>query len=204
MDTQQPKRRSLWYWIGLVLIILGIISPLFAALVPLLGLPTAMAATVVGLLILGIPEILLALGGILAGRELVAEVHAKTRSLWRYLGLGRPVGPTRYYVGVSLILLGLAWSLVLDYLLLVGVVPLDQTSRLYLLVAGDSVVIVGFFTAGRPFWEKLKRLLIWTPEESLSAPPADPGQPDPLPALPPETVDPGNESHPSGEAAGQA
>lgn len=166
MDTPASKPRSLLYWIGLVLIVLGLICPVFAVLVPLLNLSAGMAATVVGLLMVGVPEVFLVLGGALAGKELVDTLHGKMKHLLHSLGLSRPVGPVRYYTGVGLVLLGLLWSLVLDYLFLIQAVPMENNTRLYLLVTGDSLVIIGFFTAGRPFWVKLKRLFIWTPEEA--------------------------------------
>ncbi len=171
METPVKKRRSLAYWLGVGLILFAPICPTLALLVPWLGLSTAKATLVIGLLLGPLPEVCTFLGVLLAGREILDLVHGRMKRLLRALGLIGPVGPVRHYCGVSLILLGLLWGLVLDYLFLIAGIPQEKQSRLYLLVSGNGLVLVGILLAGQPFWGKLKRLFLWTPEE----PPPPPG-----------------------------
>jgi hypothetical protein len=201
MATQTQKPKSLRYWIGLVLILFGMNCFLLAPVVPLLGLSSWLTATLIGLLIVGIPEVFLIAGGLLAGRELVEQVRAHSKRLFRYLGLSGPVGPTRHYIGVGLIGLGICWALALDYLFLVELAPLENSTKLYLLLAGDSLILVGLLVAGRPFWVKLKRLFVWTPEEAAAPTPTEQPAIVPPPALEtmPDTELPREMEHEDGE-----
>lgn len=77
---QQTSMRSR---IGVYLVGIGFISPVFALIVPLFGLPTNINAWLITFFLVGAPEIFLILGAALAGKEGVALVKNKFKALFR-------------------------------------------------------------------------------------------------------------------------
>lgn len=163
MSEAVTTNKSLSYRIGMVCIGLSIISPLLALFVPLLGLSAGVSATLVGVLLLGGPEVFLVLGAILAGKEAVQAIKSKVMSLFKREGPPRPVSRARYNFGLILLVASLVATWILAYAGLVIDVELTQSTELIINAAIDAVVIVSFFILGEQFWEKLKRLFTWEP-----------------------------------------
>ena len=146
------KNRSLKYKIGMTLIILSIISPVFSILVPFLSLPAAVTTTLVALFMVGAPEVFLIAGGALAGKEALATIKSK---------LFRPAGKIRYQVGMVFFACGVLTNWVTIYLELLDVIHLDQETLLVMTGSFDLVTIAGILLMGVEFFQKLKRLFIW-------------------------------------------
>ena len=98
-------KSSLRSKIGIAIIIIGFIFPVFGLIVPMLGFSAATSTALVAFFMVGGPEIFLIAGAALAGKEGITLV---TNRIKRMLGLpeGRyPASKTQYNIGVALILI---------------------------------------------------------------------------------------------------
>lgn len=146
------KNKSLKYKIGMTLIILGIISPVFAILVPFLGFSAATTTTIVAFFMVGVPEVLLIAGGALAGKEALESIKSK---------LFQPAGKMRYQIGMVLFVAGVLVNWIAAYLELMDVMKLDQNTLLVATGVIDLVTIAGILLMGVEFFSKLKRMFVW-------------------------------------------
>lgn len=148
----QQTRKSLKYKIGMTFIIMGIISPVFGLIVPFLGLPASTTTTIVALFMVGGPEVFLVLGGALAGKEALTTIKSR---------LFAPAGKTRYYIGLSLLVVGLFANWVLVYLDLSGLLQWDINTMLICTAGIDLLTVSGALLAGAELFAKIWRLFRW-------------------------------------------
>ncbi len=150
--------------IGLFLIVLGFICPLFGLLVPLFGFSTTVTTTLVAFFVVGGPEIFLVLGAALAGKEGIIIVKNRIKRL-----LGLPEG--KYYAtnsqyNLALILM-VIWliSLTLPYYVPAIEQMLEESKwEWYYFVIGDVVFVLAFvFIGGDQLITKFANLFTWEP-----------------------------------------
>ncbi len=152
--------------IGIALVVLGMILPVFALIVPFLGLSEGLSAGLVGFLMIGGPEIFIVAGGALAGKEGVLLVKEKAKSL---LGLpkGNYTAPrSQYNLALFLLAVWLISLLVPFYIPAVYEWTQSLTIKWYYYAIGDLVfVLVFLFLGGNQLITKIGRLLTWEPWE---------------------------------------
>ena len=146
------------FYAGMTALILSLIMPLFAFLVPLLGLPVAESAVIVGVLIAGGPEVVGLVGIALLGRNAFQYFTYKLKTALRRVVLPKRVSKRRYYFGLSVSLASLLPLYVYGYF--PNWLPSGDT-RIYILATADMSFILSMFIMGGEFWEKFRRLFIW-------------------------------------------
>jgi NADH:ubiquinone oxidoreductase subunit H len=146
------------FYVGIAALILSLILPLFALLVPLLGLSVAESAVVVGFLIAGGPEIIGLVGIALLGRNAFQYFAYRIKHVVRQVVLPKRVSKTRYYVGLTINLASLLPLYIYGYF--PTWLPSGDT-RIHILAAADVSFILSMFILGGEFWEKFRRLFIW-------------------------------------------
>ncbi len=98
VTTAAPVLKRDWrFYAGMTALILSLIMPLFAFLVPLLGLPVAESAVIVGVLIAGGPEVVGLVGIALLGRNAFQYFGYKIKSALRRIVLTKRVSKRRYF-----------------------------------------------------------------------------------------------------------
>jgi hypothetical protein len=154
-----PELKKDWrFYAGLTALVLSIILPVFAVVVPFLGLPVAWAAALAGALVLGGPEVLALVAVALLGKPTFKYLTYQFKKAFRRAVLERPVSKTRYYTGLTISLLSFV------PLYLYGYQPHwlpGGPARIWILAAADLIFIGSFFIMGGEFWEKLRRIFIW-------------------------------------------
>ena len=146
------------FYAGMTALILSLIMPLFAFLVPLLGLPVAESAVIVGLLIAGGPEVVGLVGIALLGRNAFLYFTYMIKTALRRVVLPKRVSQRRYYFGLAVSLVSLLPLFVYGYF--PNCLPSGDT-RIYILATADVSFILGMFIMGGEFWEKFRQLFIW-------------------------------------------
>jgi hypothetical protein len=139
-------------------LILSVFLPLGAIVVPLLGLPPAVSAVLVGGMLAGGPELLTLLAAALLGKQTLTYLIARAKRLLRQAVLVRPVSRRRYYLGLTL------GVVTVIPLYLYGYGPQFMPAgdaRIYILAGSDLAFVVGVFLMGGEFWDKLGRLFVW-------------------------------------------
>lgn len=160
IEITKPKK-SLKYKIGMFLLILMIISPGIALLIPYLGLGEALTLTIQGLFLVGGPEVFMVAGIALAGKEGLETVKNAVKKIF-----GLPVGDypatkSQYNLGLAMIVIGLLVQIMVAYLQQLMNMGQLASYELYLNLGGDVLIILGVFTGGQQFISKLKKLITW-------------------------------------------
>lgn len=160
-DKAKPSLKSR---IGLTLIIIGFISPLFAILMPLLNLSPNLTAGLVTLFLVGVPELFLILGVALAGKEGLALVKNKIK---KFFGLPEGVfaaSKTQYRLAKLLVFLWLVGITVPYYFPTLMGNPIFENNLLYISIGGELMLIVAiFFLGGNQMVTKIQNLFTWEP-----------------------------------------
>jgi hypothetical protein len=152
-----PALKRDWrFYSGLAAFSLSFVMPLGAVAVPWLGLPTAPAAVLAGLLVAGGPEVACILAVALLGKDNFQYItYLIKRALRRAVG-EQPASRARYYAGLAMFIASWLPAYVFAYL-----PDFMPDSRIYILAAMDLAFVVSFIVMGGEFWEKMRRIFIY-------------------------------------------
>ncbi|HAW50726.1 MAG TPA: hypothetical protein DCX54_00115 [Flavobacteriales bacterium] len=149
--------------LGLILLIIGFLSPLLSFYIKDMDLPQGLKALVIGGLVFGIPEVFMVIGIAIMGRDAWEFLMSKLHDVLSFISPQR-VSRTRYYIGVTLFSL----------CLVEGVIEIH--SRYILDLLGERLVffhwvmnllfLLSFFIAGGDFWDKIRQLFIYGTERN--------------------------------------
>jgi len=142
------KNTSLKSKIGIGLVIVGFICPLFGIIVPFLGFSNTVTTALVTFFVVGGPELFLLMGGVLAGKEGVLLV---TNRLKKMLGLPEgkyPAGRTQYNIGIVLLLLWFVLAVFPNYILELLPIPFVDENLLWISLGADVLLVLSIFGFG--------------------------------------------------------
>lgn len=160
------KSSSLRSKIGIFIIALGFISPLFGLIIPFLGLNKTTTAALVTAFMVGGPEILIVLGGVLAGKDGVLLVKNRVKRLFGLPEGKYPATRSQYTFGVTLLLLWFAVTVFSGYIPGFYELPFVRENILWLCIGADVVFLIAIFGfGGHQMITKFSRLLKWEPWE---------------------------------------
>lgn len=142
-------------------IILSLICPVFGLIVPFFGLSEAITATLVGVFLIGGPEVFLILGIALAGKQAFTTIKQKALSLLGITPSTQPVGRLRYNVGLILLIGSILINWALQYWGFFIEIPEHTYQLVMTTFIFDIVMIASIFVLGPQFWDKLKKLFVW-------------------------------------------
>jgi len=143
---------------GIILFVLGLLSPLFIPLVTATTLPTAWKTALSGLLMLGIPELLWVSAATIMGKEGFNYIKGKFWGFFKKMAPSDEVSPARYRVGLVMFLLPILFGWLAPY----GGQRIPGYED-YLFAAnliGDLLLVSSLFVLGGNFWDKLRGLFI--------------------------------------------
>ena len=100
---------------GVALFVLGLICPVFVALVAATGLPPQWKAVLSGALALGIPELLWLAAVVVMGKAGFDLIKRRTFGFLRRHAAPTTVGRTRYYIGLVMFLVPVAYGWAYPY-----------------------------------------------------------------------------------------
>ena len=143
---------------GIILFVLGFLSPLFIPLVTATALPAGWKTALSGLLMLGIPELLWVAAAAIMGKAGFNYIKGKFWGFFKKMAPPDVVGPTRYRVGLVMFLLPILFGWVGAYAM--HRIPGYADYRLAANIIGDVLLLSSFFVLGGDFWDKLRGLFI--------------------------------------------
>jgi hypothetical protein len=143
---------------GFALFALGLICPVFVPLVTATDLPTTWKATLSGLLMLGLPELLWIAAAAVLGKEGFAALKARLVRLFKRHVVPREVGRTRHRIGVCVLLVPILFGWLAPYLF--EALPVYREHRIAVALSGDLLLLAGLVLLGGGFWEKLHTLFL--------------------------------------------
>jgi hypothetical protein len=144
--------------IGIIIFVVGFLSPLLIPVIAAMGLPTAWKAAISGLLAVGIPEVFSLVAIAVVGKSGFKYLKGRIFALLRKYGPPDVVSRTRYRIGLVMFLLPLLFGWLAPYLS--SLIPFIKTHCIALGIIGDALFVVSLFVLGGDFWDKLRALFI--------------------------------------------
>jgi hypothetical protein len=157
---------ALALWVG------GFFLPLLIPFVTELPVPVATRTALSGLLLLGLPQLLTVIAIALVGKSGFHYLMERVCFAAKKLEPPVHVSRTRYRIGLVMMFLPLAVSLLAPYLTLL--VAKEHLPHWAYGAAGDMLFLASFFVLGGEFWDKVKALFIY---EARAVVPAMSGSP---------------------------
>lgn len=163
-----PDRTARWRMsLALALWVGGFFLPLAIPLVIELPLPVATKTALSGLLVFGLPQLLTVIAIAIVGKSGFHYIKERVFGAARRLGPPAHVSRLRYRIGLVMLFLPLAVSLLEPYFTLV-VVPGHLPHWVYGAI-DDTLFLTSFFVLGGEFWDKVKALFIYEARAVLPA-----------------------------------
>jgi len=156
-----PERKPSEWRMGLALALWigGFFLPLLIPFVAALPAPLATRTAISGLLVLGLPQLLTVVAIALVGKSGFHYLKEQVFGAAKRLGPPVHVSRLRYRIGLVMLFLPLALSLLEPYItLLVGH---ERLLRWSFGVLSGSFFLMSFFVLGGEFWDKVKALFIY-------------------------------------------
>lgn len=145
--------------IAMVLIAVSLGSPALIPLVTGSELSTEVKALISGLLVVGIPQLLMVAAVALVGKSGFAYIKQQAIGKLMKLAPPREVSNVRYYIGLTMFLLPILVAFLGPYT--AQWAPPDIIGgRLAVELLGDTIFIASLFVLGGDFWDKLRALFI--------------------------------------------
>jgi hypothetical protein len=158
-QTTKPPAPGWRFKLGVYLLVVGAICPLFTPLVAMTGLSTEWKAALSGLLLVGIPEIFSLMAIAVMGKDGFNYIKGKVFAFFKRHALPKEVSLTRYRIGLVLFLLPLLFGWLAPYG--TELIPGYESHRLAVNLGGDFLLILSLFMLGGEFWDKVKALFVY-------------------------------------------
>jgi hypothetical protein len=158
-QTTQESRAAGWRLrLGLIILIIGFISPLFIPLVSASGLSTKWKALISGALALGIPEIFSIVAIAIMGKSGFNTIKEGFFRFIKKYGPPDVVSRARYRIGLVLFVLPVLFGWLGAYA--PHLIPGYEANRFAVNLVGDLMLVSSLFVLGGDFWDKVRALFI--------------------------------------------
>jgi hypothetical protein len=145
--------------LGLIVLIIGFLSPLLIPLVTASELPTKWKAVISGCLAVGIPELFSIAAIAIMGKSGFNYIKERFFSFLKKYGPADKVGRTRYRIGLVMFLLPIFFGWLAPYF--PHTVPGYETHRFLVNLIGDMMFVSSLFVLGGDFWDKVRSLFVY-------------------------------------------
>ena len=144
---------------GVIVFVVGLLSPLLIPVVASMDLPLAWKATMSGLLAVGIPEILALAAVAILGKSGFNYLKARIFGFLKKHGPPDAVGRTRYRLGLVMFAVPLIFGWLAPYA--PHLIPGYDAHRFWVNLIGDVIFVSSLFVLGGDFWDKVRGLFIY-------------------------------------------
>ena len=142
--------------LALALIVTSLCSAVFIPVVVASGLSVELKTTLSGLLVFGIPQILMLGAVALVGKSGFNYLKGRIFGAAKGIAPAQTVGRTRYRIGLVMFFVPVLIAMLGPYLS--DFVSLVQAERTLFAVISDISFLASFFVLGGDFWDKLRAL----------------------------------------------
>ncbi|NQU12924.1 MAG: transporter suffix domain-containing protein [Desulfobacteraceae bacterium] len=164
--TAKEETRVGWrFRFGMVLFVLGLISPVFIPLVAATGLPVGWKTAISGALMFGMPEFLWVLAAAMMGKTGFNYMKRRFFGFFKKIAPQDTVSRPRYNVGLIMFLLPIIFAWLIAYV--PHHIPGYETHRVMMNVIGDLMLLCSLFVLGGDFWDKVRGLFIYTAKSCI-------------------------------------
>ncbi|NQT69073.1 MAG: transporter suffix domain-containing protein [Desulfobacteraceae bacterium] len=145
--------------LGLVVLVIGFLSPLLIPLVSASALPTKWKTVISGLLAVGIPELFSILAIAIMGKAGFNYIKKRFFAFLKKHGPADKVSRTRYRIGLVMFGLPIFFGWLAPYVPIV--IPGYDLQGLMVNLIGDLMFISSLFVLGGDFWDKVRALFVY-------------------------------------------
>jgi len=167
-NTAQPSAGWRLH-LGLIILIVGFLSPLSIPLVTASELAAKWKAIISGALAVGIPEVFSVVAIAVMGKAGFNYIKARIFGFLKKHGPPDRVSRTRYHIGLAMFTLPILFGWLAPYVS--PYVPGYAAHRLSVSIIGDSILIVSLFVLGGDFWDKIRALFLPSAKAQLNGQP---------------------------------
>jgi hypothetical protein len=154
-ETEQP--RAGWrFRLGLIILVVGWLSPLCIPLITATELPTRWKTIISGALAVGIPEVFTVAAIAIMGKSGYNLIKERIFSFLKKHGPPDRVSLTRYRIGLVMFVLPAIFGWLGPYG--VHLIPGYETHRFVVSLIGDVMFVASLFVLGGDFWDKIRAL----------------------------------------------
>ena len=163
--AEQTQRASGWRrWLGVGIFVLALVLPLIALIVvPILGLPEGANAVLIGLSVVGGPDVLLVVSIAILGKDGVAELMNKLGSVVRRATKWDAVTRTRYMVGLWILVAALVLPTAILFFWNDSIADIGRAPGwgFWVLLISTFAFIGAVLSMGAPLWSRIKAIVTW-------------------------------------------
>jgi hypothetical protein len=143
----------------MTLFVVSCIIPLFGLWLASTPLPLVIKGPLIGILTVGVPEVLAIVAIALLGRQVFDRLKDKVFSCLKKMAPQGSVSRMRYRIGLILFIVPFIPNYIMGYA--PHLLPDNSSSRLYVNIGADLCFFTSLFVLGGDFWDKLKALFIF-------------------------------------------
>ena len=144
--------------LGVIVFVIGFLSPLLIPLVTASELPTKWKAVISGCLAVGIPELFSIAAIAIMGKSGFNYIKDRFFGFLKKYGPADRVSRTRYRIGLVMFLLPIFFGWLAPYF--PNTVPGYETHRFLVNLIGDMMFVSSLFVLGGNFWDKIRALFV--------------------------------------------
>jgi len=157
--TETELNQTRWRLrLGIIILVIGFLSPLLIPLVTATELPTKWKAIISGCLAVGIPELFSVIAIAIMGKPGFNYIKERFFGFLKKYGPADRVSRTRYRIGLVMFLLPIFFGWLAPYA--PHLIPGYELHRFAVNLAGDALFISSLFVLGGDFWDKVRSLFI--------------------------------------------
>jgi hypothetical protein len=159
--------------VGVGLFVLHLILPLLAlVLVPILGLPSGTNAILMGVSVVGGPDLLLVASIAILGKDGVSELMSKLGSIVRRVTRWDAVTHRRYTIGMWVLVVSLLLPTVILFFWHSSIAGIGGQPGwgFWVLLASTFAFIGSVMTMGAPLWLRIQAIFTWDAEITIPPP----------------------------------
>ena len=145
--------------LGVIVFVIGFLSPLLIPLVTASELPTKWKAVISGCLAVGIPELFSIAAIAIMGKSGFNYIKERFFGFLKKYGPADRVSRTRYRIGLVMFLLPIFFGWLAPYF--PHIVPGYETHRFWVNLIGDMMFVSSLFVLGGDFWDKVRALFVY-------------------------------------------
>ncbi|MGB2687498.1 MAG: transporter suffix domain-containing protein [Desulfobacterales bacterium] len=158
--TETELKQMRWRLrLGIIIFVIGFLSPLLIPLVTDSELPTKWKAVISGFLAVGIPELFSIAAIAIMGKSGFNYIKERFFGFFKKYGPADRVSRTRYRIGLVMFLLPFFFGWLAPYIPII--IPGYDLQGLTVNLIGDVMFISSLFVLGGEFWDKVRALFVY-------------------------------------------
>ena len=158
MAETEPNQKRWRLRLGLIVFVVGFLSPLLIPLVTDSELPTKWKAVISTCLAVGIPELFSVVAIAIMGKPGYNYIKSRFFAFLKKHGPPDKVSSARYRLGLVMFVFPILFGWLAPYV--PSILPGYDLQGLIINIIGDVMFISSFFVLGGDFWDKIRSLFV--------------------------------------------